>query len=56
LVPFVPDLISRLDDTVEWNDIDPVYWEDADEPTTIDELRHVIYSAIKYVYFESADS
>lgn len=52
LVTFVPDLLQRLDDAIQWQAIDPVYWEDAEEPVTMEQLRRAVYSAIKHTYLE----
>jgi hypothetical protein len=52
LIPFVPNLLSRLDDAIQWNDIDPVHWEEVEEPTTMEEFRNAIYAAIKNSYLD----
>ena len=52
LIPFVPSLLQSLDDAIHWNDIEPVYWEEALQPSTIEELCTAIYAAIKNSYLD----
>ena len=50
LIPFVPDILTQLNDKIQWDTITPIDWEESEIPTTLDQLPPFIYAVIKYYY------